>query len=536
MTINIIVKNKKEIMKRISLIYITILVILINVGCKKDLLKTIPNDRITSDIFWNREKDAVIAANALYTFLDGTNQLHRDVFTDIAHTNNQYGDYKAMETGAYNALSPVVEQEWTNDYKGIHGANYFLENIDKVVTTDTALINHLRGEVRFIRAYLYSNLVFIYGDIPLITKSLTIEEAKNVTQTSAGGIWDFIYKELGDAADELPVEASEKGRITKGAAMAVNARSMLYSKRYDKAAQLSKAVTDLAVYSLYSSYEKLFAYAAENNSEVILNKEFIKDIYPNDVMDLFAPFSILSNGVVIVPLKKIADAYEMTNGKNITDAGSGFDPYDPYKNRDPRLKYSIYVPGDLLPNGNVFDSRPNSGTADAAGSNYQVSVTGFDVKKYINVEDINELANSGINIILLRYAEILLTYAEAKIELNEIDASVYDAINQVRERPDVNMPLIIQPQTQEQLRETVRHERMVELAFEGQRFFDIRRWSIAAEVFDVPVEGLTYVVNGNLETVVQPSFVRSFQQKDYLWPIPQKEFDLNKNLKQNTGW
>lgn len=523
-------------MKLILNKYLYIYVIFFTFGCQKELLNTIPNDRITSDIFWTTEKDAIIAANALYTFLDGTEQLHRDVFTDIAHTNTQYGDYKAMELGSYNANSLVVEAEWTNDYKGIRGANYFLENVNKIVTPDADLITHLTGEVRFLRAYFYMKLAFIYGEIPLITKSLTIEEGRNVTQTSTGEIWDYIYKELTDAANELPLVASETGRITKGAALALNSRAMLYAKRYDKAAELAKAVMDLNIYSLYPSYQNLFSYAAENNSEVILNKEFIKDVYANNVLSLFAPFSILSNGVTMVPLKKIVDSYEMTNGKNINELGSDFDSYNPYENRDPRLGYSVYVPGDVLPNGITFDSRPNSGTADAVGSNYQVSVTGYYVKKYINKEDINDLSNCGINIILLRYAEVLLTYAEAKIELNQIDESVYDAIDQIRSRPDVNMPLINQPQTQDELRETVRNERMVELAFEGQRFFDIRRWTIVSEVFNMPIKGLTYINNGQLETVDQPGVVRNFQQRDYLWPIPQKEMDLNKKLKQNPGW
>ena len=522
-------------MKNIIRIYAALIAISC-CSCQKDLLNTIPNDRITSEVFWKREKDAMIAANALYTFLDNTSQLHRDVFTDIAHTNTQYGDYKAMETGSYNALSPVVEVEWTNDYKGIHGANYFLENIDKVPATNPEVITHLKGEVRAIRAYLYNNLVFLYGSVPLITKSLTIEEAQNVTQTSADEVRDFIYSELNAAADDLPIEASEPGRITKGAALALNARAMLFAKRYDQAAALAKAVMDLGVYSLYPSYKDLFSYVAENNSEVILDKQFVTNVYPNDVMELFAPFSIMSNGVVMVPLKKVVDAYQMTNGKNIDESGSGFDPFNPYANRDPRLQYSVFVPGDQLPTGGTFDSRPNSGAVDAAGSNYQVSVTGFDVKKYVNAEDASDLANCGINIILIRYAEILLTYAEAKIELNDIDASVYSAINKVRQRADVNMPTIADPQTQDEIRETVRHERMVELAFEGQRFFDIRRWGIATEVLNQPIEGITYDNGGTLATVVQPAFVRSFLQRDYLWPIPQKELELNKNLTQNEGW
>lgn len=523
-------------MQKISKKYITIFIVLMCFGCNKDLLNSIPNDRITSGIFWTSDKDATIASNSLYTFLDGTNQLHRDVFSDIAHTNTQYGDYKAIEVGSYNAISPVIEAEWSNDYKGIHGCNYFLENINKIVTHNTELITHLSGEVRFLRAYFYINLAFIYGDVPLIKKSLTIDEARNVTQTSASEIWDFINSELMAAANDLPAVASEKGRITKGAAMALNARAMLYAKRYDKAAELAKNVMDMGVYSLSPSYQNLFSYDAENNSEVILNKEFLKDVYPNNVMELFAPFSILSNGVTLVPLKKVVDGYQMVNGKNIEEVGSGFDPYDPYKNRDPRLNYSVYVPGDTLPTGGIFDSRPNSGAADAVGSGYQMSVTGYYVKKYINKEDINDLSNCGINIILMRYAEILLTYAEAKIELNQIDASVYDAIDMVRQRPDVNMPLINQPQTQEELSATVRNERMIELAFEGNRFFDIRRWGIALDVFNEPIAGLTYVNNGQLETVFQSGVVRSFKERDYLWPIPQKELDLNKNLHQNTGW
>jgi hypothetical protein len=459
-----------KIMKKISNIYLPILMVLLSSGCDPNLLDTLPNDRITSDIFWNQEKDAIIASNALYTFLDGTNKLQRDVFTDIAHTNTQFGDFKAMEIGAYNALSLVVEAEWSNDYKGIHAANYFLENIDKVSTNSNDLIDRLAGEARFIRAYLYMNLVLIYGDVPLITQSLTISEAKIVERAPSTEVWNFIEKELTELAVQLPVTTNEKGRITKGAALGLKARAMLYSNKFQESADAAKEVMDLNVYNLYPSYENLFSYVAENNDEVILNREFIRNVYSNDVLNLFAPFSMLSNGVVVVPLKKIVDSYQMKNGKNMEDINSGFDPYDPYKDRDPRLLFSIFVPGSTLPNGDIYDSRPNSGKTDAVGSNYQVSVTGFNIKKYINEEDSDELSNSGINIILMRYAEILLTYAEAKIELNQMDASVYEAINQVRQRPDVNMPIIESPKSQDQFRQILRNERMVELAFEGERF------------------------------------------------------------------
>jgi hypothetical protein len=137
----------------------------------------------------------------------------------------------------------------------------------------------------------------------------------------------------------------------------------------------------------------------------------------------------------------------------------------------------------------------------------------------------------------MRYAEILLTYAEAKIELNQIDGSVYDAINAVRQRPDVNMPVITDGKTQDELRQIVRHERTVEFAFEGRRFFDIHRWKIADQVMPGKVYGMTYVDDsGTLQTVEVPGWTQVWLDKDYLWPIPQKEIELNSNLTQNPGW
>jgi hypothetical protein len=311
---------------------------------------------------------------------------------------------------------------------------------------------------------------------------------------------------------------------------------MLNAKRYAEAAEAAKAVMDSKVFSLYPSYQHLFSYAAENNNEVILDKQFMKDIYFNGVFGLLAPYSQTADGS-FVPLNKIVDAYEMTNGKQINESGSGFDPYNPYQNRDPRLSYSVYVLGSTLPNGNVYNSKPNSGTGDAIGYKPGSTKTGFNIKKYVNKEDFSNPRNSGINIMLMRYAEVLLSYAEARVELNQIDQSVYDAINEVRQRPDVNLPPIVAPKTQEELRAIVRHERMVELAFEGQRYFDIRRWGIAEQVMNQPILGMTYADNsGNLVTVRDASVRNLDKNRDYLWPIPQKEMNLNKKLDQNPGW
>lgn len=510
-------------------------------GCDKDLLNTIPNDRITSEVFWTDEKDAILAVNAIYTYLEGEDEspdiFAYDAMSDIARPNQNYMDESYIVKGTYDALNPFVAGKWDNAYKGIRAVNYFLENVDRVPTDNTALITRLKGEARFLRAYFYMRLVSLFGDVPLVTRSLSIEEGKAVTRTPVTEVHDFIAQELTAAAAELPLDASEPGRITKGAALACKARLMLNIKRYDEAAQAAEEVMALGTYELYPSYENLFSYSAENNSEVILDKQFTANIYANNSFALLAPYSQTASGN-IVPVKKLADAYQMQNGKNIEDPTSGFDPHQPYENRDPRLHYTIFVLGSQLPDGTIYDSRPGSGTADAIGYNPGTTKTGFNVKKYVNAEDRNDRNNSGINIILMRYAEVLLIYAEAKIELNQIDGSVFEAINDIRQRADVNMPPVTAPKSQEEMRRIVRQERMVELAFEGQRFFDIRRYEIIGEVMNGTPSGMTYTNSGGeLVTVKDNSFIRFFDpERDRLWPVPQKELDLNPGLTQNPGW
>lgn len=228
----------------------------------------------------------------------------------------------------------------------------------------------------------------------------------------------------------------------------------------------------------------------------------------------------------------------MKNGLPISDPESGFDPENPYENRDPRLKQSIFVTGETLPDGGIFNSIPGDADAtDPVGGTLYTTTTGWNVKKYIASDDFNTPKNSGINLVLIRYAEVLLTYAEAKIELNQIDQSVYDAINEVRGRVSVEMPPIADGLSQGQLREVVRKERAIELAFEGTRLFDIRRWEIAHEVMLGEVYGMTYTAGGELVTIKVESYNRVFDQgRDYLWPIPQRERELNPNLEQNPKW
>ena len=515
-----------------------IIAILFLQGCKKDLLETIPNDRISTEIFWKTDNDATLAANAVYTYMaeSADHFMGWDDMSDIVFTNPTGPQEASIQQGQFNGLNSRISGDWTRLYAGIRAANSFLDHVDQIQTTNTALMSRLKGEVRALRAHFYTQLAFLWGDVPLVTNEISLEESETVSRTPVAKVWDFISTELTESAALLPLKQTEKGRVTKGAALALKARAMLYAGRYQEAADAAKQVMDLNTYSLYPTYKTLFSYPAENNSEVILDVQYVADTYSNNIFQVLAPRSVNANSKW-VPTKKIVDAYQMTNGKDITDPTSGYDPANPYKNRDPRLKYSVYVPGDSLPNDKVFNSLPNSTTGDAVGSSFVVSPTGFNVKKYVNKDDLAKPANCGINIILLRYAEVLLTYAEAKIELNQIDASVYDAINKVRQRSDVNMPAIATGKSQAELRDIVRKERMVEFAFEGLRFFDIRRWKIAEQVMPGKVYGLTYKdAAGNLQTVEVPGWTQIWDNKNYLWPIPQKEIELNSNLTQNPGW
>jgi hypothetical protein len=509
-------------------------------ACERDLLETIPNDRLAVDLFWKTEADAKLAVNSLYTDLDSTNLMSWEGMTDIAHTNTNFNVEAFIELGSYDATSSKIYGEWRRAYRGIRAANYFLENVDKVPSTNTTLINQYKGEAKTLRAYQYLKLASLFGSVPLVTSSITIDEGRALTTTPVEEIWNFVDKELTESAGLLPVTyaATDKGRVTRGAALGLLARASLYAGRYQKAADAADQVIKLGVYGLYDSYEKLFSYAAENSKEVIFDKQYLKDVYSNNVFAYLAPYSQKNSSSNFVPTKVLVDTYETLGGKLISDPTSGYDPANPYLNRDPRLKFSIFLEGDVLPSGIKFQPRPTSGTSDAIGSTYIASTTGFNIKKYINTDDYANPSNSGINIILLRYAEILLTFAEAKIELNQIDPTVLSAINSVRNgRSDVKLPSITVT-TQAALRDIVRRERTVELAFEGQRLFDIRRWKIAETVMVGPVYGITYPDNtGKLVTIQAVSSNRVFDKsRHYLWPIPQKERDLNPNLKQNPNW
>jgi starch-binding outer membrane protein, SusD/RagB family len=296
---------------------------------------------------------------------------------------------------------------------------------------------------------------------------------------------------------------------------------------------------DLGVYRLHANYGELFLYAGENSPEIIFTRKYSKTTQAagqnNNIFGEFGPPSNSAAGRV-VPIRNLVDAYRMTDGRSIAESPL----YNPapdkmYDNRDPRLAATILYPGAQW-DGRTYDSRPRplSTRPEAIDlQNENTPVTGYNIRKWIDLTDRSDRGNGGIDIILMRYADVLLMYAEAKLELGQVDASVLAAVNQVRAR--AGMPNFTAATL---TRDELRNERRVELAFEGLRLFDIRRWKIAEQVMPAPVvRGIDYLdAAGALRTATVPASARAFPARNYLWPIPQAELDLNANLKQNPGF
>jgi len=533
-------------------------ILLVLAGCSDDFLERSPSDQVSSTNFFTQEKDLVYAVNAVYaaigfnswetTYGYSTDLLRVENLTDNALDHHSWNAGYRLADGSASAYDWYVEHRWRERYRGIQRANRIFEGADGVTDILTEKKLRLLAEAKFLRAYFYFDLVYLFGDVPFITNSLTPDEAAESTRTDKQTILNAMVEDLSEAATDLPdvYSSDDLGRVTKGAAISLKARILLYQEKWAEAASAAKEVMDMSIYSIYPSYQKMFTYEGINNSEVIFDLQEMHEKQWNFTMQNYGPNSTggWSSGC---PLQSLVDSYECTDGNTI-DVSPLFDPNQPYANRDPRLTHSILYPGNDW-RGGVFNSIPGAtypgkeivsgdDLTDGTGGQWNKTATGYNWLKYISEEDIDngDYWNGAIHFILIRYAEILLTYAEAKIENDDIDQSVYDAINEVRQRPDVNMPLITPGKTKEQLRTIVRRERRVELAFEGLRLLDIRRWKIAEQVMPGTPDGLTYTDPISSEEVTLSWGERSFNpNKHYLWPIPQAEIDIS-HLEQNPGW
>lgn len=559
------------------------------IACNKDYLDRFPEDSPNSSTFYKSGDELVLAINAAYVNLSFQQQyfpvhMMLDATADVMWFRPN-DDIQVIGLGQHTPNTGLVRRLWANHYTGIVKCNSLLENMERAkAVTAPALFSRVEGEARFLRAYYYGQLITLYGDVPLVDKTLPASESF-LPRTPKSQVFDFVMKELDDAASKLPVSYTglDVGRATKGAALAAKARFALYNEKYDVAAAAAKAVIDLNYHSLYPNYRNLFTYAGENSRESILSYDFKQTVRTaaysqGNQARLAGGFSTL------IPTRGLADSYECTDGLTI-DKSPLYSTADIYKNRDPRMRQTILGEGDTwFGNGGItynmtfhpdssrctrYSPGPVTLISNTEVTNAFSSFSGMVLKKYLDPADLVLNTQSELAFMLIRYAEVLLIYAEAKIELNQIDASVVDALNQVRARGYGVAPAAtsqypaVSIGTQAELRSVVRRERKVELAGEGLRLYDMRRWKIAEKsmngvlfgkamkrdlYYSLPTPSLdenstpSYTnfsalvsTTGNFKIMDNP---RLFEPRHYLWPIPQSELDVNKNtgFVQNPGY
>ena len=500
----------------------------------------------------------------IYAYLpDGFNPIDgamRSSATDDAIHVWKNSNIHKFNDGSWSAVQPL-DNVYGTMYRGIRAANKFLVETEGQTFEDQKY-NEDYGdqmkqfrlypfEARFLRAYFYFELAKRYGSLPLVTETLSPEEANAVSPVPFDTIVQFIVNECDVIADSLPssfhqLPNGETGRATKGAAMALKARALLYaastlhneagtSEKWASAAEAAYDVIYLGIYELEGNYKDLF-----NNplsAELILGR---RESESNTFERNNFPVGYEGGNTGTCPTQNLVDAYEMQgSGLAIYMDGSGYDPNFPYLNRDPRLNETILKNGDAWKGKNI--------ETWYGGANAQpkpnASLTGYYIKKYV-IESINltptNTTQKNHTWILFRYAEILLNYAEAMNELyGPEDPATYgisavEAVNAVRSR--AGMPDFPAGMSKDEFRLKLRNERRVELAFEDHRFWDIRRWEIGKQTTDIYGVVITENVFGGLvysKTLIEN---RLYEDRMNLYPIPESELFINSNLSQNTGW
>lgn len=523
-------------MKRYTILIFSLLAVF---GCSSDL-DLLPVDSQSELNFWRTEEDTRIFLNSMYAdLMDADTYLFLNSLSDDAYSRGRE-DYRNIASGNYDPSNGVVTGFWSRKYEAIRRANIFFNNVDNVTEITEESRTAYKGQGRFLRAWHYFYLIEMYGDVPLVLDEISIEEALVLTRTPKQEVLAFVYSELEQAIEELPQSypATESGRITKGAAIAFKARVHLYNEDYAQAATLSEQL--LGQYSLFGSYANLFKQANEINPEILLSLQYVPTDREHDIQYSLIPPS-LGGYANFSPLQELVDTYTMINGLPIDDPASGYDEDNPYVNRDPRLSASIIRNGSVLTNFSgsqvTITTTPGS-SPDGLNFSSNSTPSGYYVSKFYDNQARNQIF-SGTNLILIRYAEVLLNYAEAKIALGTFNQADWDmTIGAIRQRAGLTAEALQYPDGgQAELTQIVRDERRVELAFEaGHRFFDIRRWEIAEDVLNGWAHGIKTDLSPEDNGYTRVDFRTFNPARHYLWPIPLSERDINPNLTQNPNW
>ena len=514
-----------------------ILVLTIN-SCENQFLDVLPTDKITSAIFPQNESDIKLLLNGAYGQLRETDVYQGGLYgfgvLDGATPNAYNWGNTAIDLMGNGALSSSTGQTltyiWTKCYGIVFRANYLIKAIEEVDMSDE-IKSVYSGEAHFLRGLAYAKLVECYGGVPIILTSISTDESKNIERATSEETWNQAIADYDIAISNLSVNAPEVGRATKGSALGMKMRANLYQGKYDKVLENVAQIEALGKYSLFPSYKGLFTLANENNQEVLFDIQYISgENSQGNFNDQYCGTGTGSwtRGSRYVPTKDLVDAYEKIDGTPGKYNESMPDLDNPYMGWDPRMEYTVVVPGAYIL-GYRF---PNYLYAGGAFNHPGNRLKQFSCRKY-RIEPESALPTSGqssLNNIVIRYADVLLSKAEALIETNgNIDDAVA-LINRIRtERNDVKISLLPMGMSQNEARQKLRHERRIEFALEGLYWADIKRWDIGKDIYPLEIRDQ----NGGL---IETKFPSGYLEYYNLLPIPDSERSLNRNLEQNPGW
>lgn len=551
-----------------SLLYI-LTANLIFVSCSKKVLDKAPLDSYTDASVWNDLGLAEAFANNLYNVLpscvhDFDTKANRSwaLSTSSDEGFNKFNDYNSIiiNSGAITPDNAGTFDIWASTYSIIQNCNIFLSKIDKV-PGDSAWRNRLKGEVTYLRAYGYFKLTSDYGGVPLITAPFGLSSDFKVARSTYDQCVDFVSGELDKAAALLPLSYSSDnfGRATKAAALALKSRALLYAAspqwntsndpaKWQKASDAAKAVINLGAFQLYTgNYSDIFS---TNNQELILtrltNKQYMWNAFIG--AEMFLSPSGFHGWGSFAPSQNLVDAFNTADGKDITDPTSGYNPQNPYVNRDPRFNADIVYDGRPYGRPEFCQDRYAVGSTNVAEffeggldspqgwDIWNNSMTRYTFRKYCDTTyNYNTETQTNKFWIIARLAEIYLNYAEAEFYLGH-PANTIQYLNLVRQRAGITIPLSA-ALSGTALENKIRNERQVELCLEGHRYYDVRRWKIADITDNMPLMGvvITKKPDGTKTYTYTQVQTRIFKPQHYLLPIPRTEINRT-SLPQNPGY
>lgn len=517
-------------------------------SCGEDFLTVVPQDQLDSEAVFSESSGGDLFLSDIYNNLPDQETLNSDgfgydsfeMFGDNAVARYDWcvswnigiaRDYGPNNTGFLYAHGyPSIPFYYPRMMANIRKCNVFIKQVEDHKGNFSAdWIRKRVAEARFLRAYFYHQAWMAYGGLPIITVPLdrnTQGDAIFYPRSTSEETFEFITRELGECAADLPNEVGA-GHATQGAALTLKGWCELFAGRYDLAAATNWQVMQLGVYDLYKEgYNALFTEKANNCAESIFAYQHVPGNKISQRSMLFGPIGAYNGWGFMQPTQNLVEEYRMASGLPTGEDGN-FDPQNPYAGREPRFYESIIYHKSTF-SGKVYEIND---LYDPASNLY----TGYFRRKGIS-EPLN-LGQEGYNFMFFRFAEVLLSYAEAKIELNEIDDTVLDAIDRVRRRgglPSLEETYGKKNFTQAELRPVVRTERRIELAFEGKRYWDLIRWREAERLLNQPVRGIGYENGQYVEKSVHA--MKFDASKNYLFPMDQGWIDTNPRWQeQNTG-